>query len=153
MDVSSIATAYTAFSEVLVGFARGTESHSGQRNTSALVAPGLPGSGRRALLPTLSDLVASVPRRPATQRYRPAGPAGHDNGQTQPRRSRSALPATSGQANYPPVRRGIRCMAEWLAVSAELADLGAPAARLRTSQMLILPGLHAESAEIIRHCR
>ena len=47
MDVSSIATAYTAFSEVLVGFAWGTESHSGQRNTSALVAPGLPGSGGR----------------------------------------------------------------------------------------------------------
>jgi hypothetical protein len=34
MDVSSIATAYTAFSEVLVGFAWGTESHSGQRDTS-----------------------------------------------------------------------------------------------------------------------
>ena len=49
MDVSSIAIAYTAFSEVLVGFAWGTESHSGQRNTPALVAPGLPGSGRRAL--------------------------------------------------------------------------------------------------------
>src|SRR2546430_5819346 len=30
MDVSSVATAYAAFSEVLVGFACGTESHSGQ---------------------------------------------------------------------------------------------------------------------------
>ena len=68
MDVSSIATAYTAFSEVLVGFAWGTESHSGQRNTSALVAPGLSESGRRALPPTLGDLVACVPRRPATRR-------------------------------------------------------------------------------------
>lgn len=77
-----VATAYTAFSEVLVGFAWGTESHSGQRNTSALVAPGLPGSGRRGLLPTLGDLVASVPRRPATRRCRPAGRAGHDSGQT-----------------------------------------------------------------------
>jgi hypothetical protein len=36
-------------------------------------------------------------------------------------------------ARIPAVRRGIRCTAEWLAVSAELADLGAPTARLRTS--------------------
>jgi hypothetical protein len=82
MDVSSIATAYTAFSEVLVGFAWGTESHSGQRNTSAMVAPGLSESGRRALPPTLGDLVACVPRRPATRRYRSASRAGHDNSQT-----------------------------------------------------------------------
>jgi hypothetical protein len=37
MDVSSIATAYTAFSEVLAGFAWGTESHSGQ----PICTPGL----------------------------------------------------------------------------------------------------------------
>ena len=73
-----VATAYTAFSEVLVGFAWGTESHSGQRNTSALAAPGLPGSGRRGLLPTPGDL---GPLSHATRRCRPAG-AGHDNGQT-----------------------------------------------------------------------
>ena len=47
-----------------------------QRNTSALVAPGLSESGRRALPPTLGDLVASVPRRPAIRHYRPAGRAG-----------------------------------------------------------------------------
>ena len=63
MDVSSIATAYTAFSEVLVGFAWDTESHSGQRNTSALVAPGLPGSGRRTLLSTLGDMMNRIQRQ------------------------------------------------------------------------------------------
>ena len=76
MDVSSIATAYTAFSEVLrIRVGHGEPFR--QRNTSALVAPGLSESGRRALPPTLpGDLVASVPRRPAIRHYRPAGRAG-----------------------------------------------------------------------------
>lgn len=77
-----VATAYTAFSEVLVGFAWGTASHSGQRNTLALAAPGLPGSGRRGATADPWRPGASVPRRPATRRCRPAGRAGHDNGQT-----------------------------------------------------------------------
>ena len=37
-----------------------------------------------ALLATLGDLVASVPRRPATRRCRPAGWPRHDSGQTHP---------------------------------------------------------------------
>jgi hypothetical protein len=64
MDVSSTATAYTAFSEVLVGFAWGTESHSGQRNTSALVARGLPGSGGRYCRPLATWWPPSHAARP-----------------------------------------------------------------------------------------
>ena len=50
-----------------------------------------------------------------------------------------------GRRTVTPVRRGIRCTAEWLAVSAELADLGAPAARLRTSD-------HGNEQMAARHC-
>ena len=64
MDVSSIATAYTAFSEVPTGLAWGTESHSGQRNTSALVAQGLPGSGGRYCRPLATWWPPSHAARP-----------------------------------------------------------------------------------------
>ena len=82
MDVSSIATAYTAFSEVLVGFAWGTESHSGQRNTSVLVVPASRDqAGGRYRRPLATWWPLSHAARPPGAIGPPVG-ARHDNGQT-----------------------------------------------------------------------
>ena len=76
MDVSSIAIAYTAFSEVLVGFAWGTQSHSGNGTRRRRASRNQAGERYRRSLATW------WPLSHATRRYRSAGRAGHDNGQT-----------------------------------------------------------------------
>jgi len=80
MDVSFIATAYTAFSEVLVGFAWGTESYSGngiRRRWWRRASRNQAGATADHWRP--GGLHPTPPGHPALSACRSAG---HDNGQT-----------------------------------------------------------------------
>ena len=111
MDVSSIATAYTAFSEVLVGFAW----------------------ARRAM--------TTARRSPASHALHCLRLPGRRSG------SQSAQSWPISAHLRRDCERPIMAMNRWLPVTAHRVGT------LPCPPMLILPGLHAESAEIIRHCR
>jgi hypothetical protein len=124
MDVSSIATAYTAFSEVLVGFAWGTESNDNgqtQPASHALYCLRLPGRRNIRLFGAASGARRSGPQ------------------------SAQSWPISAHLRRD--CERPIMAMNRWLPVTAHGGGT------LPCPPMLILPGLHAESAEIIRHCR
>ena len=150
MDVSSIATAYTAFSEVLVGFCvghgepfRATE-YVGASGAGPPGAVGLPvGRGmttaRRS--PASHALhCLRLPGRPTIRLFGAASGARRSGSQ-----SAQSWPISAHLRRD--CERPIMVMNRWLPVTAHGGGT------LPCPQMLILPGLHAESAEIIRHCR